>query len=283
MTHKISLMGCMLATIVPLLVLSPACSVDTPWGPFEINPKPPTEPVLLGCVEIDGEIYCLYDVNGDGKVDFVKRMRDGRWFEVIDPFDVDPTWVEPPRELNYPYPADPDDDGLQDSDAPIGWDDFVALLEELTGGEQSAPGISGSVNGRFGQLTTAEWIEYYGLDIEPGTTAVLQNLALNSFDTETWHTSVTLYWSTAFSLPAMASHDLAYEWYALEGDSVDDPWFLVIQFEGDVTDMIAALVEIGAEAFSFRPSFGQTWSVVANDETATLYLNGAEVTTVSLP
>ena len=134
----------------------------------------------------------------------------------------------------------------------------------------------------FGRWSAGDWIAYYGLDVEPGIPVVLQNLDVRSFNPQTRHTSVTLFWSSAFALPELSDRDLEYVWHGLPGVNADEPWFLALSFDGDVRDVIAALVESGSQELRLIGTHGEDWHIVATPEVATLYLNGLEFETIYL-
>ncbi len=267
-------------------VLITACTYVGPEGqqhtltPFRKDPPP--KRTLISCVHIDGAWYCLYDSNGDGKVDLVRRMSDRRLYEVVDPFNVPPEWLEHENRVDMNDEDEEAGGGGAGTDGGLTWPAFLARLEEIIGEDSDGPDNSGATHNPFGDRSAAEWIEFYGLNVESGQRVELNNLHLDLFDTTSWHTKVTLYWRSDFHLARMADHDLDYVWYALEGETDEDPWFLAMTFEGDAVDVISALVEMGSEALAFTGEDGEQWSVVTDGVAATLSLDGVALITLPL-
>ena len=101
--------------------------------------------------------------------------------------------------------------------------------------------------------------------------------------TVTWETKVTLHWSGTFAQPDLLAFDVDYVWHGLPGETADDPWFLVLTLTGDVRDVIRALLPVGSDQeFSFTSEPDEQWTVVADEQTATLYLNGREFAVIPL-
>lgn len=292
---------CLIAIAGTGLVIT-ACTYTDPAGrehsltPYrDRGPAQDDKWKIVGCFTDEGETYCLIDTDGDGKVDLIKRMRDGKLIQPQDPFDVNPTWLTPPQQnpkpTNPTTPSTPSKPSGQPGgagtsggggggttredggrEAFIQWVQDLFLINDLANPEPPF---------NFGAMSAAQWIERYGLDVPADVPVTLDNVWLHSIDTDTHHTEVTIYWSGRFIMPDLDidGRTVNYTLYSREG-VLNNPSFVVMHLSGQAEDVLSVMVDMGTHAFSFdgpADSEGnrERLTIEAQPGSAILYRDGA--------
>lgn len=256
------------------------CEVDVAGTKVKVKPSDapgPAQPKVIGHVVIDGRQFELIDVNADGIADFVRDTQTGQWYQIVGGA-THPLPVPNPGPGIHPYPYPPSYDPSNPRIRAAGGNGQAAATAEPDfsfGGEDyfiAWSGVEPEWHPEWPGATAAQTISQLGLNIPPGGTisAQILDIALN---TETQVGQVSLWWSTAFSMPDQADYpSLGYEFHSQTAE--EGPWALHLRVQGQMSEIVNWLLEFSDDG-TFSTEFeveGTQWRFEAIEAAGMAYL-----------
>ena len=294
-------MGLSIAAIAGSVLSLEGCTYVDPAGrehtlkPAERTPANPGWRVISRFTDPDtGDVYELIDTDGDGKVDLIRRVRDGRLLQPENPFTpIQPTQPQQPTNPSKPTgtptqrPAQGSfgtlggdgDDGSNYSKRSPNW-----LLNYIRQGFAEIDATTANWEPfNFGGLTAEQWIGNLGLNVAPGTEITTDNVRMPIVEYNggnDGYNETVIMWSSQFDMPRISARGLEYRMDTLRGAS--GVTFVVIRAHGSANEIIRALAEIGSERLSYDGGAGERWSFERSGDVCNVSIDGTQVWSIPL-
>lgn len=262
-----------------------ACQISTPWGPFKVEPLPPTPTtttptpgtpgVSIPSPVDPGRNVTGYDTDGDGVPDLVYDPVRKEWYRIR----------AVPRNPGGGNPASAAMAAMTSSSLGGGGGE----------GELPPPDPEGEVDYVLDQCllnsppldwaatSAEEFVDERGLNVPSGQTVDSPGLMYNHLFDSDANADITLFWSTNHAVIDPRTFSLCFAMHALPGATPSSVAGMQIRVTGAWQNVARWMLAMGVKSFSMDVA-GSTWTLtsVPNTSSVLIHVNGIYSTTIQL-